>query len=300
MNREEFIQSSIELNLFWARIMKEHCIFIAAGLPYKDMHVMQSFDRYKVQFEMLLYETAEICGSLPPKSAASGMFLTEWTQEAEMKTQALTGISINQKITAHEKSALEKPRPMPIGKLPVIYDVTRSINMKADNLTRGLIDLQNKVLDEVLEGRMFTYSYPAAYTHMNNEAKEYIDSLEKLSMSMNINTEPCAVQQFWDLNMRQHAASLRGLLDPTETAMFTRADNFVKDYAALQTETDAACADGKDLKAETARALGLTGDFKRYKTELTKAILGNRIKSIILPLYADHQLREANYYLKLL
>ena len=300
MNREEFIQNSIELNLFWARIMKEHCIFIEGGLLYKDMHMMQGFDRYKVQFEMLLYETVEIAGNLPAGAAGAGFFLTEYTQEAESRTQSLTGISINQKITLAEKNALEKPRPMPIGKLPVIYDIVRSINSKAEHLARGLIELQNKVLDEVSEGKMFTYNYPAAYMHMNDEARKYIDGLEALSMNENIYAGPCAVQRFWDTNMRQHAASIRGLLDPTEAAMFARADNFVKDYAALLTETQDACAENKDIQAVTDKALKLTGEFKRFKAETTKAILANRLKSIILPLYADHQLREANYYLRLL
>lgn len=300
MNREEFIQDSIELNLFWSRIMKEHCIFIEAGLPYKDMNLMQSYDRFKVQFEMLLFETSEISGNLPAGAASSGIFLTEYTPEAESRTQALTGISINHRVTQAQKNALEKPRPMPIGKLPAIYDATRAINAKADSLARGLMELQNRTLDEVLDGKLFTYNYPAAYMHMNDEAQQYLNNLELLSMNENINTAPCAVQQFWDNNMRQHAASIRGLLDPTEAAMFGRADNFVKDYAALHAETEAACAENAPLSVQTEKAVKLTGEFKRFKTEATKAILCSRLKSIILPLYADHQLREANYYLRLL
>lgn len=300
MNREEFIQNSVELNLFWARIMKEHCIFISAALPYKEMHIMQGFDRFKVQFEMLLYEAVEIAGNLPQGAAEAGFFLTEYTQEAESRTQSLTGISINQKITQTEKNALEKPRPMPIGKLPVIYDITRSINAKAENLARGLIELQNKVLDEVLMGKMFTYSYPAAYMHMNDEAEVYINGLDALSVSEKAYAGPCAAQRFWDNNMRQHAASIRGLLDPGETAMFARADGFAKDYAALLAETEAVCVKNGDMQEQTDKALRLTGEFRRFKTEATKATLQNRLKSIMLPLYLDHQLREANYYLRLL
>ncbi len=300
MNREEFIQDSIGLNLFWARIMKEHCIFIEAGLPYKDMHLMQSYARYKVQFEMLLYETIEISCNLPAGAAAAGMFLTEFTETAEIKTQALTGISINQRVTAAERSALERPRPMPVGKLPVIYDATRAINAKADTLTRGLMELQNKTLDEVLDGKLFTYSYPAAYMHMNDEAQDYLDSLEKLSMNESLHQSACAVQGFWDKNMRQHAASIRGLLDPTEAAMFNRADDFVKEYAALSDETAAECALSPSIPAMTEKAKKLTARFKRFKAETTKAILNNSLKSIILPLYADHQLRETNYFLYLL
>jgi len=265
---------------------------------------MQSFDRCKVQFEMLLYEAVEVCGSLQSRAGQTDMFLTDYTQEAENKTQALTGISINRQITQAQKNALEKPRPVPVGKLPVIYDITRSINQKADALARTLIDLQNKVLDEVLDGKMFTYSYPSAYIHMNGEAGEYLKGLERLSMNTQVNTGECAVQKYWDGNMGQHAASLRGLLDPSEKAMFKKADNFASAYAALEKETEQACGSGGDFAAEsdayTKKAAELTDGFKTYKTELTKAVLGNRIKSVILPLYADHQLREANYYLKLL
>ena len=299
MNREEFIQNSIELNMFWARIMKEHCVFIEAGLPYKDMNLMQKFDRYKVQFEMLLYETIELCGNLPVDIAA-GFLLTEFTAVAESKTQALTGISINMRVTAAEKAALDQPRPISVGKLPAIYEAVRTINAKADSLTRNLMELQNKTLDEVLDGKLFTYTYPATYMHMNQEAQEYLNNLEKLSMNQSINGDECAVQHFWDLNMRQHAAGLRGLFDPTETAMFDRAAAFVKEYTDLAAETDLACAASPNISAETAKAQKLTDEFRLFKTETTKAVLNNNLKSLILPLYADHQLREANYYLKLL
>jgi len=297
MNREEYIQNSAELNMFWARIMKEHCIFIAAGLPCKDMHTAQGFDRFKVQFEMLLYEAAEIGGNLPQGAAGADFLLTAYTADAEGKTQALTGISINKRITQAQMETLENPRPAAIGKLPAVYETARLLNAKAERLARGLIELQNKVLDGVLEGKMFTHTYPAEYMHMNDEAREYINGLEALGGGKQPYTMPCAVQRFWDENMMQHAAGLRGLLDPTEAAMFARAQGFMDGYAALLKSVQQVCAENGDLHGVTASAAELTNDFKHYKTETVKAILNSRLKSVILPLYADHQLREANYYL---
>lgn len=40
--------------------------------------------------------------------------------------------------------------------------------------------------------------------------------------------------------------------------------------------------------------------LRDFKEEATKGILGCKIKSVILPLLADHVVREANHYIRLL
>lgn len=50
----------------------------------------------------------------------------------------------------------------------------------------------------------------------------------------------------------------------------------------------------------TARSLQTTKQYQQFKTVGTKGITGCEIRSIILPLLADHVLREANHYLRIL
>jgi hypothetical protein len=51
LSREEFIRLSLELNLFFGRIAKEHSIFIETSFTGKDQNLAREADNLKVQFE---------------------------------------------------------------------------------------------------------------------------------------------------------------------------------------------------------------------------------------------------------
>ena len=99
--------------------------------------------------------------------------------------------------------------------------------------------------------------------------------------------------------MMEHAQFIRGLLDPTECELIETANEFAKDYCRLLEETRE-----QDRKAMNegldARILQTTKQYQQFKTAGTEGITGCEIRSIILPLLADHVLREANHYLRIL
>ena len=88
---------------------------------------------------------------------------------------------------------------------------------------------------------------------------------------------------------------IRGLLDPCETELFEPADDFAKKYATLLE----AC-DNAQSKMMASGSLEETEKFRDFKKAGVQGIEDCKIRSIILPLLADHVLREANHYLRLL
>ena len=50
----QYVASSLELHLFFARIMKEHALFLEAGFTPVNTSFAEEADRLKVQFENLL------------------------------------------------------------------------------------------------------------------------------------------------------------------------------------------------------------------------------------------------------
>ncbi|CFX95255.1 Protein of unknown function DUF2935 [Syntrophomonas zehnderi OL-4] len=50
----EFVRRSLELNLFFLRIMKEHAIFLEAGFVGKDKAFIARADHFKNDFTALL------------------------------------------------------------------------------------------------------------------------------------------------------------------------------------------------------------------------------------------------------
>ena len=89
-----------------------------------------------------------------------------------------------------------------------------------------------------------------------------------------------------------------GILDPTECELIEKANEFAKDYCHLLEE--AREQERKVMNALTATTLQTTKQYQQFKTAGTQGITDCKIRSVILPLLADHVLREANHYLRIL
>ena len=97
MNTDNYIIASLELHLFFARIMKEHALFLAAGFPCKDSSFIKQSDYYKNQFESLLQNVVRLSDGVISRDAiASNEFVTEFTLTTEMQTQNFTVFRRNQ------------------------------------------------------------------------------------------------------------------------------------------------------------------------------------------------------------
>lgn len=95
--------------------------------------------------------------------------------------------------------------------------------------------------------------------------------------------------------MMEHAQFIRGLLDPCETELFCTADNFAKEYGKLLEN----CCNANQ-KAQMEDSLSETIRFRDFKTAGVQGLQQCKIRCVILPLLADHVLREANHYIRLL
>lgn len=101
---------------------------------------------------------------------------------------------------------------------------------------------------------------------------------------------------FWNRIMMEHALFIRGLLDPAENELVKTSDTFAQEYAALL----AKARETNDTVMLRQESLSETLKFREFKTAGVQGIESCGIRSIILPLLADHVLREANHYIRLL
>lgn len=54
INDQRYVILSLELHLFFSRIMKEHSFFLEAGFTPKDSSLAKEAEHYKNEFEKLL------------------------------------------------------------------------------------------------------------------------------------------------------------------------------------------------------------------------------------------------------
>ena len=98
--------------------------------------------------------------------------------------------------------------------------------------------------------------------------------------------------------MMEHALFIKGLLDPSEENLIDTADEFADVFQNLIKE--AQTMTNITMNSVFNKTLNQTVQLKNFKEAGTQGIENCKIKSIILPLLADHVLREANHYIRLL
>ena len=113
MNDQRYVTLSLELHLYFLRIMKEHSLFLEAGFTPQDSGLAYEAEQYKCEFEKLLAYTVGVSnGIIRPNVLNSGELITEFTFGTEAKTQMFTGIEINSSITNIEAGLYSGTNPL--------------------------------------------------------------------------------------------------------------------------------------------------------------------------------------------
>lgn len=295
MRTDDYVSKSLELHLFFGRIMKEHAFFLKAGFTPANMSFSNQAELYKREFESLLSQAVSLGNGIVSQPVLdSGELVTEFTALAERQTAQFTGISLNRAITARELRLRSGIRPWEIS--PQIHRQVQQLNRRALRLLDGLIAFKEIILENVLNCTMFTMNYPLLIEHILREAKLYRDYVETLeNQGFLSDWSMKETECFWNQIMMEHAMFIRGLLDPTEMELFNSADEFANEYSALLENCCLA-----HQQTMTNASLEETLRFRDFKMAGAEGITGCQIRSVILPLLADHVLREANHYIRLL
>ena len=294
---KKYVILSLETHLFFGRIMKEHSLFLLAGFPAKETAFIRRADQFREEFEEGLRKAVKLADGIVSESVLnSGEIVTEFTKKAECQTKNLTGIPIDIKITEAEER-LRAGVCVTVNREIVSH--VRMLNRQMQRSLNGLISLKEEILREAAGCRLYTTNYPLLIEHILREAKLYRQIISELEKRGRISSPDIRnMEIFWNQIMMEHAQFIQGLLDPTECELMEAANGFAKDYCRLIEEAKE--QDRRAINALTAKTLQITKQYQQFKTAGTEGITGCEIRSVILPLLADHVLREANHYLRIL
>lgn len=297
---QEYIVASLETHLFFARIMKEHSFFLKVGLLPPNANLAQEAECLLRDFEALLSHAITLSNHVVRRCVLdSGEIFTEFTKTAEHQTQRFTGTSLRSDLTAREMRLKGRDCNTELRVSPALMRQVRRLNRTGLGLVNRLIDYKKRLLRGVNSCKLFTVNYPLLIEHILREAQLYRAHLMHLEgLEGRTRQQLRDSELFWNQIMMEHALFIRGLLDPSEDALINTADAFSEDYRRLL-KTSAATND-KMICCSSSNALELTEKFRDFKRAGVEGIESCQIKSIILPLLADHVLREANHYIRLL
>ena len=294
---ERFIRQSLEAHLFFARIMKEHALFLEAGFPAVNTSYIERAEWFRQQLEEFLSQVVSESDQVVGEEVlCSGEVVTEYTLQAEQMTSRLTGIPIDTQITEAEKR-LRGTASLRWGRDQV--QRVRRLNDRAIWLLGGLIEFKEQIRREVAACQLYTTNYPLLVEHIQREAKLYRATVQELNRRGFVSSQNLrSMEVFWNQIMMEHAQFIRGLLDPTEVDLMETANEFAEEYAKLLQE--ARTRDAAAMEDLTRRTREETRKYRDFKAAGAQGLNECKITSIILPLLADHVLREANHYLRVL
>lgn len=293
----QYVTTSLETHLFFGRIMKEHSLFLLASFPAGETEYRNKANWFREQFEKALESAVRLANGMIGEAVLdSGEIVTEFTEMAERQTKRLTGIPIDIRITEaewrlHAGTCENVTREM--------VQQVRKLNQKILRLLNGLISLKERILREVLSCRLYTANYPLLIEHILREAKLYRQIVMELERKGHVSSmDMKTAERFWNQIMMEHAQFIRGLLDPAECELMDTVDGFADDYCKLLEE--AKRQDCRAVDELTRKTIETTQQYREFKTAGAEGIIGCNIRSVILPLLADHVLREVNHYLRIL
>ena len=302
LSSTEFIRQSLELHLFFARIMKEHSFFLQVGFTPKNSNYIDEANAFRMGFDILLCDTISMSNGVVSNDVLqSGEILTPYTLKAEMASAYFTGVKIPINFTKAEAGLM--------GDTGAMDNSTRlekrvvMLNHRAMELIDGLAQFKTMLLSEVMSCKIFTSNFPLLIDHILREAKFYFQLVQRLQNREEIDLEREAYEQetFWNRIMAEHSVFIRGLLDPTEDELINTANNFGHMFDKLTREAiDSMDKSIPPLSKVTDDSYKATVAISKFKAQGTQGLVECKIKSIIIPLLGDHTLREANHYLRLL
>lgn len=291
MNNNEYVRLSLELHLFFDRIMKEHSLFLETAFMEKNKNLKQVARNFQEYFSDNLKKIVYLAdGNISNEILLSNEIVTKDTLEAEMKTSKLTGVNIDSEITKKEVNL----RSGKINNYDSIMHNISTINKETLPMIQKLIKFKSDVLNNVLSCNLYTINYPNLFSHIINEAKMYYLLLNKIENKTLCTKKELYEQEiFWNNIMKEHAEFIRGLLDPSQQELILTADKYANEYKMI-------IDNYSNNSSLTSISLQETIYFREFKIAGEEGILNCKIKSIISPLLADHVLREANHFLRLL
>ncbi|HPQ11270.1 MAG TPA: DUF2935 domain-containing protein [Bacillota bacterium] len=276
LSRNEYVRLSLEINLFFQRIMKEHLFFIETSLPPAAANLMLDARRLKESFEELLHETVFYAnGVISNETIKAEEIVTPYTLQAEEITARLTGAMINTAITESELALTGNDGE----DNSCLFEVVNSINERAINLVSSTIALKREIIRDQRICDLFIFLYPLLMEHITREAVYFLETLEALQESRLPRRSLCDELNFWNTIMGEHAEFIDGLLDPTEKALKETAAKLADKFEQLVE----GCKNTSE-KRIVEESTKTTKQVQEYKTAATNGLIQCQIRSIIVPL----------------
>lgn len=295
-----FVSESINLHLFFMRITEEHLIFIQLALPAKNVEIANEAAILRNESVKFLSFILTISNGYVSKNVInSNEIVTKYTYDIKRLTEYYTGMQIDSNITLNEYNMLSTQNMM---YRTVSNEQMLFLNNYAINLLNQITDFESRLLNSVIHCQAFTSIFPDRLDHIIDENRQYVKTVQNLQNMKLVPTLESINDEmiFWNENLSDHGEYTAALLDTKEKSLKKVSLEFAERFEVLEDEAKNAKNNPNKIISVINRSLEETKRYKDFNIREVEDILYCKVKSIILPLAADHDLREVSYYLRIL
>lgn len=297
-----YVTQSLIDHLFYLRILREFCLNIQLSFFQNNQNIIETAEELGKRYEELGIIASKISkGFIPNQIIKDRYFITDYTLDCELLTEKLFGIDINTDLTVQQKNIVGFDNISELKINEELINQVSDLNKDAIELTKDFIDFCKYLKQEMLNGNLFSYSYPLIYTYMLEEAGLFASDLERIQDKSTADpTYIINYQYYYSNSMMLASQFIIGLSDPSQASIITNADNYRKTFSNLMKryEQSSNSPDAQIILNE--EAIDLVNSFRGFLGKIIEGVLNNINYFIIEPIFLDNLLTEANYFLYLL
>lgn len=293
LSRPEFIRQSLELHLFFARNMKEHMLLKSPN----NSEQAQGLDDLGIKLEKLLSETISLSKrTISHEAVASGEFITPYTLEAESSAGISSGTSLTQSeyLISGEMNIIGNS---------LLEDKVRTLNSEAISMICSIIESGTEKT-EIISDNMKSIEQNEYKFNENIiiEANFYLRALQRLQdcEEAYAPSDRENIQIIWNSIMVAHTIFMREALSDTSEYMAEQFCRFEGRFAELAGDMQKTADCTMPQLIVLKKNIQTCEEFRDLLSKLTQELSRCKDRPSVLPLIADHMLREVCFYLRLL
>ena len=297
-----FVTQSLIDHLFYLRTLREFCLNIQLSFYQNNQNIIEVAESLGKRYEELNREAVQLAeGNIPNSIIKNNYFITDYTLNCELLTEKLFGVDINTNITIDQINLIGFDNINEIEISEELLNRISTLNNNATQLTKNFIDFCRDLKKAMLEGNIFSYSYPLIYSYMIEEAALYASDLDRIQQRNNADpTYIINFQYYFSNSMMQASQFIIGLSDPNQTSIIMNADNYRKAFSNLMKKYQQSSSSPEAQQILNEEAMDLVESFRRFLGKIIDGVLNNTNYFIVEPIFLDNLLTEANYFLYLL
>lgn len=179
------------------------------------------------------------------------------------------------------------------------------LNRKAYEAVYRLREFKIELLSMSLTSDLKSHLSPSFYNDMLNELEEYLYILNSMMHGYDPLLNPLHYHMLWLNDAIGHSASVKSGLDLVETDLIKTADQFEHQFEDLNNKSlilngysRTGLSNFAALERLNEQVWNIMNGFMEFLESIRDRRTDNKILGTIMPLMADHMLREECYYLR--